>query len=77
MRNKNFKQLMQGLRQQAKLSQEEIAVKVGISVMSYKRYEYGDRVPSVRTAIRIAQVLGTTVECLWDGNPTTQKQAVI
>lgn len=75
MRNKKFKQLMQGLRQQAKLSQEEIAGKVGISVMSYKRYEYGDRVPDARTAIRIAQVLGTTVERLWDGNPTA-KQAV-
>ncbi len=68
--NKEFKALVQGLRQQANLSQKELADKVGISGLAYQRYEYGDRVPDARTAIRIAQILGTTVEKLWDGNPT-------
>ena len=66
--DKKLKLLMQGLRQQLKLPQKEIAAQSGISLMSYKRYEYGDRVPDARTAIRIARTLGTTVEALWGGN---------
>lgn len=65
-----FKAHVQELRQQANLSQKEIAEKVGISELAYQRYEYGTRVPEARTAIRIAQALGTTVEKLWGGNPT-------
>ena len=68
--DKKFKALMQGLRQQAGLSQKELADKAGISGLAYQRYEYGDRVPDARTAIRIAKALDTTVEKLWDGNPT-------
>ena len=65
MKNKKDTNPLQKLRQQAGFSQEEFARKVGISTMSCKRYEYGDRVPDVRTAIRIAKVLGTTVEKLF------------
>lgn len=68
--DKKFKALMQGLRQQAGLSQKELAEKAGISGLACQRYEYGDRVPNARTAIRIAKALDTTVEELWDGNPT-------
>ena len=66
-----FKKKIQGLRQQAGITQKELAKKIGVSELTYQRYECGDRVPDARTAIRIAQVLGTTVECLWDGNPTS------
>ncbi len=69
MKNKKDTNSLQKLRQQAGFSQEEFARKVGISTMSCKRYEYGDRVPDVRTAIRIAKVLGTTVEKLFVSVP--------
>lgn len=57
-------------RQLKGLNRYELANLVGISFMSYYRYEKGYRVPDARTAIRIAKALDTTVEELWDGNPT-------
>ena len=35
-----------------------VAEKVGISLQMYQRYEYNQNEPRVRTAIRIADVLG-------------------
>ena len=52
------------------LTQKEICTKANIALRTYQLYEQGARVPDARTAIRIAQILGTTVEKLWDGNPT-------
>lgn len=68
--DKKFKTLMQGLRQQAGLSQKELAEKAGVSGLTYQRYEYGDRVPDARTATRIAKALGATVEELWGSSLT-------
>lgn len=68
--NKEFKAHIQGLRQQANLSQQQLAEIAGVTVVCYQNYERGIRVPEARTAIRIAQALGTTVENLWGGNPT-------
>jgi DNA-binding XRE family transcriptional regulator len=68
--DKKFKALMQGLRQQAGLSQKELAEKAGVSGLTYQRYEYGDRVPDARTATRIAKALGATVEELWGSSLT-------
>ncbi len=62
--------MLRKLRKLKHLTQKQIAQRVGISTMSYKRYEYGEREPDARTAIRIAQALGTTVEELWGGNLT-------
>lgn len=53
------------IRESKNLKQTEIAQKVGISVMSYFRYETGEREPKARTAIRIAKALDTTVEELF------------
>lgn len=65
-----FKNKIKKLRQQANLTQEQLAHVVGVTDTCYQSYEYGDREPKARTAIRIAKALGTTVEELWDGNPT-------
>ena len=62
--------MLRKLRKLKHLTQKQIAQRVGISTMSYKRYEYGEREPDARTAIRIAKALGTTVEKLWGGNLT-------
>lgn len=53
-------------------SKTEVAKEVGIARLSYFRYETGERMPDVQTAIRISRALNSTVEDLWDGNPTKQ-----
>ena len=65
-----FKDKIKKLRQQANLTQKQLADVAGVTDTCYQHYEYGDRVPNARTAIRIAKALNTTVEELWDGNPT-------
>ena len=46
-------------------TQAQVAKESGITEQAYQRYEYDKREPGVRTAIRIAKVLGTTVEALF------------
>ena len=48
-----------------RLTQEQLALRVGISLRGYKTYEAGERIPRADVAIRIAKVLGTTVEALF------------
>lgn len=59
------------LRKQANLSQNELANRAGITDTSYQRYEYGERLPNVLTAIAIANILGCTVEEIWKNAPST------
>ena len=63
--------MLRELRKKMKLTQADVAKAAKISLVSYKRYEYGNRKPDVETAIHIAKALNTTVEQLWDGSPTT------
>lgn len=48
-----------------KLSQQAVADKVGIVIRLYQYYEAGEREPAVHTAIKIAQILGVSVEDLF------------
>ena len=63
-------------------TQAQVAKEVGVSELSYQRYEYDKREPGVRTANRIARAVNSTTEILWgygaatpdktkepDGNP--------
>lgn len=55
------------------LTQAQIAKEAGISERCYQRYEANQkqRMPDIRTAIRIADALGIQdVRSLWGGNPT-------
>lgn len=56
-------------RKELKLTQLQIANAIGISESHYQSYEYGLHIPSVYVAIRLAQVLQTTVEELFLGDP--------
>ena len=58
------------IRQLKNRTQKKVSSDANITERAYQMYEYGDREPKVRTAIRIAKALNTTVEELWDGNPT-------
>lgn len=46
-------------------TQAQVAKEIGVSELSYQRYEHGKREPGARKAIRIAQVLNSTVEALF------------
>lgn len=71
---------LRAAREQSGKTQAQVANEVGVSELSYQRYEYDKREPGVRTAIRIAKALNSTVESLFgaatpdiekepDGNP--------
>ena len=49
---------LQAARGKSGKTQAQIAREAGIETISYQRYEYGSRIPNVRTAIRIADALG-------------------
>ena len=70
MTKETFKAKIQGLRRAECLTQKELAQIVGVTEVCYQMYEYGKRDPDVRTAIRIADALHTTVKELWGCNLT-------
>lgn len=53
------------LRKAQKMTQPQLAEKVGILYQALQAYEYGKQIPSVYTAIKIAHALNTTVEELF------------
>lgn len=52
-------------RLKAGLTQAQMAKICEISVLAYQQYECGKRIPRADVAIRIARVLGSTVEHLF------------
>ena len=52
-------------REKIGLTQVEVANAVGITDTSYQRIEYGTQTPSLKTALRIARALQSTVEKLF------------
>lgn len=56
-------------------TQVKVAQKSGITEVSYQRYEAEERLPNIRTAIRIADALGVLdLRQLWGGNPAIEKE---
>lgn len=63
---------LKDIRISRKMTQAAIAKACGVNTLSYQRYESEERIPNVRTAIRIADALGISdIRSLWDGNPTS------
>lgn len=58
-------------RQKAGYTQNSIAKSVGLSRVGYQNYEQDLRLPDVKTALRIASTLDTTVEALWGEAPAS------
>ena len=56
---------LKDFRKARKLSQQKLSDLLGMNIRLYQYYEADAREPAVRTAIRIARVLGTTVEELF------------
>jgi DNA-binding XRE family transcriptional regulator len=56
---------LRAAREKSGKTQAQVARESGISELSYQLYEYNKREPGVRTAIRIARALDSTVEDLF------------
>lgn len=52
-------------RKELNLTQTQVANAVNINIRLYQKYEYGDSLPNVDTAINIAKYLNSTVEDLF------------
>lgn len=66
---------LKAAREKSGKTQTQVAKESRVSERLYQDYEYGKREPGVRTAIRIAHALNSTVEKLWGGNPSNAKTA--
>lgn len=56
---------LRAAREKSGKTQAQVAEEIGKSEQLYQRYEYGKSEPGVRTAIRIAQAVDSTVEVLF------------
>lgn len=52
-------------REELKLTQKQVAERIGIAERAYQRYEQTSRLPNVKIGIKIAKALETTVEELY------------
>ena len=53
---------LRALREKHGYSQIELGSMVGVSAVAISQYEIGSRAPTVFVAVKLARVLGTTVE---------------
>lgn len=58
-------EILRNMREQKHKTQSDMAKVGNISLRAYQLYESGERVPNVRTAIRIADALDIDVKRLW------------
>ncbi len=56
---------LKAAREKSGKTQAQVAKEAGVTERVYQGYEYDKNEPRVRTAIRIADALGTTVEALF------------
>lgn len=64
---------LRAAREKSGKTQAQVAKEANVSELSYQLYEYDKREPGVRTAIRIARALDSTVEDLF-GAATPRKE---
>ncbi len=67
MKENKFNDRLRELRKQAGLTQEELAKRINISLMTFKRWEWGQRAPRLEEIKRIAQALNVTEDELLNG----------
>ena len=67
--SETFGQRLRRLRKKAGLTQEELADKIDVSVMSIRRWEAGDNAPKIEFAKRLAEALGVPQAELLEGSP--------
>jgi transcriptional regulator with XRE-family HTH domain len=68
MKQNAFGERLIRYRERQNLSITELANKIGVDYMQVSRYEKGQGLPSLQTAIRLAQVLEVSLDELATGN---------
>lgn len=59
-----FHQVLKELRKEKKLTQKELAAKIGIKQNSYSDWETGKNEPNLENIVKLAQLLDTTTDNL-------------
>nr|DAR23494.1 MAG TPA: helix-turn-helix domain protein [Caudoviricetes sp.] len=67
MDNAYLGKIMRRARKKQGLTQTELAEKAGVSTMTIRRYESGDRKPRLEEALKISRVLGLALKDLFYG----------
>lgn len=62
----NKKNRIKELRQKENMTQEDLGKKIGVTGRAIGHYETQQREPSLRTAKKMADILGTTIEELFN-----------
>lgn len=66
---KAFGVRLKALRKQKNWAQKELAAQVGIRFQQLNKYESGFNIPPAEMLVKLADVLGVTVDFLLTGNP--------
>ena len=67
-----FSEKLLALRKERKLNQEEAAAACGVAYRSYRRYETGEREPTLSTLIVLAEFYGVTLDELAGLRPDSE-----
>lgn len=59
-----FAENLKRLREKTGMTQNDLAVDVGVSQTMIAQYERGMKLPNIITGVQLAKILGTTVEKL-------------
>ena len=70
----NFRDNLRIRRLQLLMSQDELAKKIGVTQTAIWQYENGEATPKLEIALRLAKVLGMTVEQLAGDEPPKASQ---
>lgn len=70
-------EVIRTLRKRKGLTQEQLAERLGISVMTMRRWEWGERTPDADSIQKISQELGVSIsELMGEENTASKKKAV-
>ena len=56
---------LRAAREMSGKTQAQVAMEIGITGNAYQKYEYGEREPRARMAVRVARAVNSTVEEIW------------
>jgi DNA-binding XRE family transcriptional regulator len=73
-REEHMNMELRAAREQSGKTQAQVAKEAKVSEVAYQLYEYDKREPGVRTAIRIARALDSTVEDLFGAATPTKEE---
>lgn len=58
---------LRAAREMSGKTQAQVAMEIGITENAYQKYEYGEREPRARMAVRVAKAVNSSVEVIWGG----------